>query len=215
MAWAVAALGVLLAVPLHLALVGLAPGLAADAQLAWLGPGVGLGAGAAVLLAWRVPFLLVLDHELAHLLAAVLCLRKPMGLRVGEETGLAEYSRGRGSNLILLAPYGWPWLAWGLCGLLVVVQPAWRDPVVGAIGAALGFSAVRIGLDLRPYQTDLQRVGLVPAVVAVLAWGPLLFVIPALFATGRWVQVEHWWVMGWVEAQGLGSAAVKLVQGWL
>ncbi len=191
-AWLLALLGLVIAVPLDLALVDLWTSLTADSQFGLVSAGVATGALAGGILASRVPFLLVLDHELAHLLAAVLCLRRPVGLRVGEETGLAEYSHGRGRNLILLAPYAWPWLAWALCGLHWLVRIELREPVAIAIGVALGFSLVRVAPDLRPYQTDLRRVGLVRSVLCVAAWGPPLFTVPALWALGGGVKTQAW-----------------------
>ena len=191
-AWLLALVGLLLAVPLDLALIELWPSLQSDSQSGLVAAGIAGGVLAGGVLASRVPFLLVLDHELAHLLTAVLCLRRPVGLRVNEETGLAEYSHGRGRNLILLAPYAWPWLAWALCGLHWLVRVELRDPVAVAIGAALGFSLVRVALDLRPYQTDLRRVGLVRSALCVAAWAPLLFTAPALWALGGGVRTRAW-----------------------
>jgi hypothetical protein len=205
MAWFFSALGLALSVPMMMALVALAPSLWSDPRAEILAVGALGGVVAGAFSAWRVPFLLVLDHEVAHLGAAVLCLRRPVGLRVGERAGLAEYSAGRGAKFILMAPYLWPWLAWLLCPLLAIVQGQWQAPVIAALGAALGFTALRIALDLRPYQTDLQRVGLVPAVLSVLGWGPLLFAVPALFAVGGLSRLETWGATGWHEAQGLVS----------
>ncbi len=205
MIWLLTLLGVLLAPPLDLALVSMGPSLWADPLARVLVVGALLGGTLGVVLSWRVPFLLVLDHEIAHLLAAMSCLRRPMGLRVGEETGLAEYSAGRGSALILLAPYVWPWTAWVLCALLSVVRGDLQAPVLVGVGAALGFSAVRIGLDLRPWQSDLQRLGLVRSAICVLAWAPLLFAIPVLFALGGLDQLVSWTEVGWKEAQALRS----------
>lgn len=197
--WLLAVVGVLVAVPLDLALVALWPSLQADSQFGLVAAGVAGGVFSGGVFASRVPFLLVLDHELAHLLAAVLCLRRPVGLQVGEETGLAEYSHGRGRNLILLAPYGWPWLAWALCALHQVVRIELREPVAVAIGVALGFSLVRVALDLRPYQTDLQRVGLVRSALCVLAWSPLLYAGPTLWALGGWAEIQAWGVAATAE----------------
>ncbi len=202
--WWLVALGVLLATPLDAALAALVPQLLQDSQASWLGAGFAAGVLGACVLAWRVPFLLVLDHEIAHLLAAVLCLRRPVGLRVGEETGLAEYSAGRGRTLILLAPYGWPWAAWVLCLSRFVLRPELFDALAAAIGLALGFEGVRVALDLRPHQSDLRRVGLARSGLAVLAWGPLLFAAPALFALGG----VEWWVPWW-------RGAEAVVRGWV
>ncbi len=183
MAWLLALLGCGLVGVLGPAALELWPSLRASAGFGSLGIGIGVGAGAGVVLAWRVPFLLVLDHELTHLAAAVLMLRRPVGLQAGEEAGLATYGAGRGSAFILLAPYALPLFAWVALPLLWVVQADYQAGVVGLVGACLGFAAVRIGIDARPRQPDLRTLGLVPSVFGILSWGPLLFWTPALLAT--------------------------------
>ncbi|GEM_PF-7132279 len=204
--WLLAAVGLVVALPLDAALVELWPSLTRDGQAGPLAAGAAGGVLAGVVLAWRVPFLLVLDHEIAHLLAALVCLRKPRGLSVGEDRGQAVYDAGRGSVVILLAPYAWPWLAWLGCVLHEVVRTELREAAVIGIGAALGFSAVRIALDLRPHQSDLRRVGLLRAGLSVLAWGPLGFAVPALWALGGWEELQTWAAQAIALAGGLLGA---------
>ena len=201
---ALAGLGWLLAGPLTLALPGMVErvwgthGVIAFAAGAVIGGLIG-----GVLLRWA-PMLTTLEHELTHLFAALLLLRRPVALSVGAGgAGHVSYT-GRGSSLILLAPYVLPTFTY--LGLLLspLIGDRFGVPYVGLLGATWGFHGWTGVREAHPRQTDLRHGGLVASYLAVVAWG-LIFYPLAAFLTlggpslaGRWLRAGLHIARGWL-----------------
>jgi hypothetical protein len=201
---ALAGLGWLLAGPLTLALPSMLEcvwgthGIISFAVGAVLGGVIG-----AALLRWA-PMLTTLEHELTHLFAAVLLLRRPVALSVGDGGGGHVAYTGRGSSLILLAPYVLP--TFTFLGLLLgpLIGDRFGAPYVGLLGATWGFHVWTGVREAHPRQTDLLHGGLLVSYIAVVAWG-LIFYPLAAFLTlggpslaGRWLRAGLQIARGWL-----------------
>ena len=110
--------------------------------------GAGFAAGVALeqALLRRVPGLEVLEHELTHAIAALLCFRRVTKFRVTlRRGGFVEHRGGFGGRLaddfIGLAPYFLPTFSVLLAAVRPLAGPRWFPWFDLALGATLGFHA--------------------------------------------------------------------------
>ena len=103
-------------------------------------------------------FVAVLRHEAAHILAAVLTLRRPVGLQVQANGGGLAQFRGGDSWFISLAPYFLPVATVPLLvlGLLGVAS---GDLYAILLGVTSGFDVAVATRQFGYHQSDLQYAG--------------------------------------------------------
>lgn len=106
-------------------------------------------------------FFAITEHELTHMLFAVLTFHKPKGLDVNQDVGGSFSFIGRGNWLIAIAPYFFPtFLAFIMIATPVYTHfqplPAFYLPLLGIF---IGYNFITTLLSVHPKQTDFQVVG--------------------------------------------------------
>lgn len=208
MIWVLALLSVAAAVPLGWAL-GEVWGPWTEAPYARPFVYGALGGVAGAWLVGRLaPMLAILEHELTHLLVALLLLRRPLRISADGRGGETVYE-GRGSTLIRLAPYVLPTFTLLALPLASWVHPAQRVAFVVVLGVTWGFHVYTGVAEAHPSQPDLARGGRLPSYLAVLGLSTLFYPGSALAAVGGWPLVSRWLDLGYGRALnwvvGLGA----------
>lgn len=142
------------------------------------------------------------EHEVTHLLFALLFLKRPKGFRVTLRDG--GHVKLSGSNFVIfLAPYFFPTVSYALLPLALVVPGEWLDVFYGVLGASLAFHLVSTWSELHLRQTDLHSAGLVFSflflpVANLIFYGALIVLI-----FGRTEDLAEFWLTGLGESYGL------------
>lgn len=196
MPWIVAGVAVFAALPLGRALVEVWPlWMAAPSAKAFVAGAAG-GAVAGWLTHRFVPMLTVLEHELTHLLCAVVLLRRPIALDASPGGGETVYT-GRGSVLIRLAPYVLP--TFTLVGLLLapLVRSRYESGLVAVLGLTWGFHVLTGVIESHPGQPDLRSGGLLASYIAVIGLSVVFYPLAAIASVGGWPLVSRWGRLAW------------------
>ncbi len=201
-AWILGLLFGLAAIPLAIALPHTFSAAHGAPFATMFGMGAAGGAVLTVLIMRKAPMLAVLEHEMTHLLVALLHLRLPESLNAGKEGGEVTYS-GNSAFLIRLAPYVLPTFTLMLLGASPFVAPAHQNALRALIGVTWGYHVTTALYETRPAQPDLQAGVRVPALLAVAGLGLLLYTGSALWAVRDFGLCREWVV----EA---GHAALRL-----
>lgn len=210
--WILGVIFGVLAIPLALALPHMWPAFAGGDHVRLFVYGAGGGAAVTLLILRKAPFLAVLEHELTHMVVALLHLRLPLSLNAGKEGGEVTYT-GDSAFLIRLAPYVLPTFTLALLGLAPFIASPHQDTLRAAIGATWGYHLVTTLHETRPSQPDLQTGGRVPAFLAVAGLGLLFFAGSALWAADDFGLCKAWLARGVDTAQHLVHRAVALAVG--
>lgn len=210
--WILGLLFGVLAVPLALALPKVWPGFTGGDHLHVFLYGALGGAAATVVVLRKAPFLAVLEHELTHMVVAVLHLRLPLSLNAGKEGGEVTYT-GDSAFLIRLAPYVLPTFTLALLALSPIIAGPHQATLRAIIGVTWGYHVVTTFQETRPNQPDLKTGGRVPAFLGVAGLGLFFYVGSALWAVEDFGLCRTWLVQGVATARQLVSSAVALAVG--
>ncbi len=202
MHWIIAGVAVCASVPLGAALVEVWPALVAAPSAKTFAMGALAGAISGWLVQRFVPMLAVLEHELTHLVVALLLLRRPISIGAGPGGGETVYT-GRGSTLIRLAPYFLPTFTILGLSLAPLVRSRFEPYLVGALGVTWGFHVLTGVIESHPRQPDLRTGGLVASYAAVLGLGVVLYPLAALASVGGWPLVRRWGAVAWTTVRSV------------
>jgi hypothetical protein len=101
-----------------------------------------------------------LEHELTHVLFALLTLHRVTGLNATfNQGGAMSYAGGKGNWLITISPYFFPTFSVLLAVLLGLIDPGNVKLANGLLGVTLAYHAISSLGDFHREQTDLQEVG--------------------------------------------------------
>ncbi len=107
-------------------------------------------------------FFAIMEHELTHMLFAVLSFHKPRGLDVNQDVGGSFSFEGKGNWMIALAPYFFPTF-WFVLVLLTPLYVAFAGKVpefyLSMLGIFLGYNFIVSCLSIHPKQTDFRVAG--------------------------------------------------------
>ena len=108
-------------------------------------------------------FFAIMEHELTHMLFALLTLHKPKGLDVNQDVGGSFSFEGRGNWIIALAPYFFPTF-WFFIVLLTPVYTSFTegklpDFYLPLLGIFLGYNFIVTCLSIHAKQTDFKVAG--------------------------------------------------------
>ena len=107
-------------------------------------------------------FFAIMEHELTHMLFAVLTFHKPKGLDVKQDVGGSFSFEGKGNWLIALAPYFFPTF-WFFIVLLMPIYKAVMGNLpefyLSLLGVFLGYNFIVTCLSIHPKQTDFKVAG--------------------------------------------------------
>lgn len=107
-------------------------------------------------------FLAILEHELTHMLFAVLTGHKPKSISVHQGKGGSFAFEGKGNWLIFLSPYFFPTFAF-IVMLAGVVYALWDVPLPklywSVLGVMGGYHIASNIMEMHPAQTDFKKAG--------------------------------------------------------
>lgn len=107
-------------------------------------------------------FFAIMEHELTHMLFAILTFHKPKGLDVKQDTGGYFSFEGNGNWLIALAPYFFPtfWF-FVVIGVQTYISVTGQTPdfYLSLLGIFLGYNFIVTCLSIHPKQTDFKVAG--------------------------------------------------------
>lgn len=123
--------------------------------------------GAVIVLFLFIPglagsFFAIMEHELTHMLFAVLTFHKPRGLDVDQDRGGSFSFEGRGNWLIALAPYFFPTFWFVIVLFMPLFLPFFgKEPefYVSLLGIFMGYNFISTLLSIHPKQTDFKVAG--------------------------------------------------------
>lgn len=192
----------LLAVAVACSALGLSVGTLfpewSSVRACWLPFGIGFGAMTVawglVLRRWGLfRFLAALDHELLHVIAAILTGGKVLNMSVtslGEGTVVVD----RPNRVISVAPY---WISLPLAAALVAASFAPAElfmPCAGVLGALSAYHLIRVATTCSPAQPDFRQttypVGLMAVVLANLVLAGLVASVATLQFDGGAFYIE-------------------------
>lgn len=129
-------------------------------------------------------FAAIFEHELTHMLWAILFFKKPLGLKVmRDQGGYAIYSGG--NFLITLAPYFSLTFNLILTPLYYIINHS-LDPYFFAIyGLALGFHTATTLKETSPRQPDLRQHGMLASYVFIAFGNLISYGLVLAFVLGR------------------------------
>lgn len=107
-------------------------------------------------------FFAIMEHELTHMLFAVLTFHKPQGIEVDQDYGGSFSFVGKGNWLIAIAPYFFP----TFLALIMVLTPVYLsfektlpNFYLSLLGIFTGYNLATTLLSIHAKQTDFQVVG--------------------------------------------------------
>ncbi len=161
--WPVAVLMVLIAVPaLYADIYALEKLTNMDVILQFFLPFIATAVLFLFIPALAGSFFAIMEHELTHMLFAVLTFHKPRGLDVNQDVGGSFSFEGKGNWMIALAPYFFPTF-WFVLVLLMPIYVSFTgklpDFYVPMLGIFLGYNFIVSCLSIHPKQTDFKVAG--------------------------------------------------------
>lgn len=145
-------------------------------------------------------FFAIAEHELTHMLFAVLTLHKPKGLEINQDHGGSFSFEGKGNWLVALAPYFFPTFTFALMiGLAIYEKIYGKMPPYQLIlfGIFTGYHFIVTLFEIHPKQTDFEVAG--PIFTICFIPGANLLVYGMLFAylLKGWTGIQAYYVMLW------------------
>ncbi len=106
-------------------------------------------------------FLIIAEHELTHMLLAVLTFHRPRGLDISQGVGGYFAFSGEGNWMIALAPYFFPTFALVvmLGTLFTPMEQGLSDVFLIVLGSMIGYHIVATVFEVHPQQTDFKVAG--------------------------------------------------------
>lgn len=161
--WPLALLMVLFIVPSFMSILEIVTHSLTTEVILWFGlPFLLMGAAWLFVPSMGGSFLAIMEHELTHMVFALLTFHRPVDLDVKQNKGGHFSFQGKGNWLIALAPYFFPTFA--VCVMLAsfvyffMGQPL---PLVywSVFGIMVGYHLAATILQIHPGQTDFKQAG--------------------------------------------------------
>lgn len=161
--WPIALMMLLMIVPAFMTIVSFCMNLITPHFLIWFGvPFIIMCVFWLFVPSMGGSFLAIMEHELTHMLFALLTFHKPMDLDVSQDKGGHFSFMGKGNWLIAIAPYFFPTFAFFvmLSSLIYMFmdQPI-PDVYWSVFGVMVGYHLASTILQIHPKQTDFKAAG--------------------------------------------------------
>lgn len=152
------------------------------------------------------------EHELTHLIFALMFLKVPVGFRVTAHKGgeMRWVGRGRiGETWIALAPYFFPTVS------IAVVLVAWAagsgsEYLAGALGWTTAFHIATSWAETGVRQPDLRNAGFLKSLIVLPAMNVICYGAILAFVAGGGKGFAAFWRSGLAEAAGSGFRVLDL-----
>jgi len=187
--------------------VGLIKQVLDNDRLMILASGFLTGGIAWMVLAKKLKFWEVLEHELTHALIVALCLERVQSLKASDSNGgFIEWEGSRDNFLVYLAPYFLPSLGVLWLPACVYLPDRCQITALFILGIFLGYHAVSNVQEFGFHQPDIQQSGKMFSSIFCVASSVTVFgFITAVAASGSWCAgfeflAEGWhMIIGWLE----------------
>lgn len=138
-------------------------------------------------------FLAIMEHELTHVLFALLTFHKPVDLDVRQNQGGYVKFQGQGNWLIALAPYFFPTFA--VMVMLAGFVYQWMgqpvpDVYLSVFGVMVGYHLASAILEIHPAQTDFKAAGYLFSILFLPGANIIVYGLLLSFACVGWNGVR-------------------------
>ena len=134
-------------------------------------------------------FLAIMEHELTHMLFAILTGHKPVDLEVNQNKGGYLSFQGEGNWLIALAPYFFPTFAFVVM-LASLVYMGMDKPLPdlywSVFGTMCGYHLASTILEIHPKQTDFKSAGYIFTIAFLPGINLIVYGLLLSYACARW-----------------------------
>ncbi|MBR5130270.1 MAG: M50 family metallopeptidase [Alphaproteobacteria bacterium] len=134
-------------------------------------------------------FLAIMEHELTHMLFAILTGHKPVDLEVNQNKGGYLAFQGEGNWLIALAPYFFPTFA-VVVMLSSLVYMGMGKPLPdlywAIFGTMCGYHLVSTILEIHPQQTDFKSAGYIFTIAFLPGINLIVYGLLLAYACAGW-----------------------------
>ena len=134
-------------------------------------------------------FLAIMEHELTHMLFAILTGHKPVDLEVNQNKGGYLSFQGEGNWLIALAPYFFPTFAFVVM-LASLVYMGMDKPLPdlywAVFGTMCGYHLASTILEIHPAQTDFKMAGYVFTIAFLPGINLIVYGLLLAYACAGW-----------------------------
>ncbi len=157
----------------------------------------------------RDKFWSVFEHELTHVLFAILFFRQVHTFKV--ERGKGGEVKITGSNFIVgLSPYFFPLMALPVVLLKpsIAIQHQWI--LNGVLGFTVMFHVISLMQELNPKQPDISNYGLLFSLFVIIAFNIFFLGICYSSMRGLWGDMSGFLQMGYMESQRLVENAWRV-----
>lgn len=192
--WPVALLMVLLVVPAFNTIVAVSMNLVTMDVLLWFGlPCILMCAAWLFMPGMSGSFLAIMEHELTHMLFALLTFHPPVSLDVNQNKGGYFAFKGKGNWLIAIAPYFFP--TFGFVVMLasiayIVMGEKIPDMYWSVLGVMVGYHLASSILEIHPKQTDFKVAGYLFTLLFLPGANLIVYGILLSFASLGWKGVD-------------------------
>lgn len=139
-------------------------------------------------------FLAIAEHEITHMLFALLTGHAPVDLSVEQDKGGTFSFRGKGNWLIALGPYFFPTFAMLIMlGSLFYIFLDEKIPMLywAVLGVMTGYHISSTILEIHPKQTDFKVAGYLFSIVFLPGANLLMYGLILAFARYQWDGVPR------------------------
>lgn len=137
-------------------------------------------------------FLAIMEHELTHMIFAILTGHKPVDLEVKQNKGGHFSFVGKGNWLIALAPYFFPTFAVVVMLSSLIYQVMDRplpDVYWAVFGAMTGYHLASTILEIHPAQTDFKSAGYIFTILFLPGMNLIMYGLLIAYACMGWAGV--------------------------
>ena len=139
-------------------------------------------------------FLAIMEHELTHMLFAILTGHKPVDLEVNQNKGGYLSFQGEGNWLIALAPYFFPTFAFVVM-LASLVYMGMDKPLPdlywAVFGVMSGYHLASTILEIHPKQTDFKVAGYIFTISFLPGINLIVYGLLLAYACAGWVGIPR------------------------
>ncbi len=137
----------------------------------------------------------IFEHELTHMLAAILTFHRPMSMKIEVDRGGSFGYYGRGNWFITLAPYFIP--TFPVC--IIIFGIIWRhfhgempSFLIPVLGLMFGYHLASNFSQIHTEQSDFPKAGWLFSILFLPTANLIVFALVWAFAVKEWAGISGW-----------------------
>lgn len=145
-------------------------------------------------------FFAIAEHELTHMLFAVLTFHKPKGLDINQDKGGSFSFEGKGNWLIALAPYFFPTFTFVLMVGLSIYHSLYGKNLSYELilyGVFIGYHFIVTFFEIHPKQTDFVVAGPIFSICFIPGANLLIYGMLFAYILKGWSGIHGYYLMLW------------------